>query len=66
MKAEYFKNNASCAKSPVYSNSREVSGRFKLKPGTYIIIPSTFDPNHEGDFLLRIYAERMTPLTLVS
>lgn len=58
--------NAMCAKSPVYTNSREVSGRFKLAPGTYIIIPTTFEPNHEGDFLLRIYAEKMTPLILVS
>ena len=63
---EYFETNRICAKSPVFSNSREVTGRFKLEPGTYIIIPSTYEPNHEGDYLLRIYAERMTPLVLVS
>jgi calpain len=31
-------------------------GRFKLPPGRYCIVPSTFDPNQEGDFLLRIYS----------
>ena len=66
LQKEYFETNRICAKSPVFSNSREVTGRFKLEPGTYIVIPSTYEPNHEGDYLLRIYAEKMTPLVLVS
>ncbi|RWS11444.1 calpain-B-like isoform X4 [Dinothrombium tinctorium] len=55
---EYFKYNASVARSPNFINLREVCARFKLPPGNYCIIPSTFDPNEEGEFLLRIFMEK--------
>lgn len=38
-----------------YMNSREVSGRFKLPPGRYVCVPTTFDPSEEGDFFLRMF-----------
>ncbi|KAK0096665.1 hypothetical protein PV326_004775 [Microctonus aethiopoides] len=53
----FFKYNASIARSPSFINLREVNCRFKLPPGTYCIVPSTFDPNEEGEFLLRIFSE---------
>uniref|UniRef100_A0ABD2WEK7 Calpain-A n=1 Tax=Trichogramma kaykai TaxID=54128 RepID=A0ABD2WEK7_9HYME len=53
----FFKYNASVARSPSFINLREVSCRFKLRPGVYCIVPSTFDPNEEGEFLLRIFSE---------
>ena len=37
--------------------SREQSIRLKLIPGDYVIIPSTFDQNQQGDFVLRIFSE---------
>ena len=37
---------------------RDVSGRFKLRPGNYLIVPSTFKPNQEGDFMLRVFTEQ--------
>ncbi|XP_076636456.1 calpain-A-like isoform X4 [Colletes latitarsis] len=53
----FFKYNASVGSSPVFINLREVTCRFKLPPGVYCIVPSTFDPNEEGEFLLRIFSE---------
>ncbi|XP_018368105.1 PREDICTED: calpain-A-like isoform X3 [Trachymyrmex cornetzi] len=53
----FFKYNASVGRSPAFINLREVTCRFKLPPGVYCIVPSTFDPNEEGEFLLRIFSE---------
>jgi len=54
----FFKYNASVAKSPSFVNMREVCGRHKLEPGTYCVVPSTFGPNEEGDFLVRLFTEK--------
>ncbi|CAB3247107.1 unnamed protein product [Arctia plantaginis] len=54
----FFKYNASAARSQSFINLREVSSRFKLEPGTYVIVPSTFDPEEEGEFLLRVFSEK--------
>ena len=43
--------------SGAFTNAREVQTRFDLEPGRYIIIPCTFKPGEEGDFLLRIFTE---------
>jgi uncharacterized protein (DUF779 family) len=42
-----------------YINKRDITKRFRVYPGTYLIIPSTFDYNVSGEFLLRIFTERM-------
>ena len=41
-----------------YLNKREVTKRFNLKPGEYVIIPSTYEEGTEGEFLLRIFSEK--------
>ncbi|KAK5869196.1 hypothetical protein PBY51_010145 [Eleginops maclovinus] len=41
----------------VYINSRSVFIRIDLKEGRYVIIPTTFDPGLEGDFLLRTFTD---------
>jgi calpain len=53
----FFKYNTSVARSPSFINLREVNCRFKLPPGVYCIVPSTFEPNEEGEFILRVFSE---------
>ncbi|KAM8818719.1 calpain-9 isoform 2-T2 [Rhynchonycteris naso] len=55
---DFFKYHASQARSKTFINVREVSDRFKLPPGEYILIPSTFEPHQEADFCLRIFSEK--------
>ncbi|VDK39907.1 unnamed protein product [Gongylonema pulchrum] len=51
----YFQQHKSCARSAAFINLREVSGRFRIAPGNYVIVPSTFEPNEEAEFMLRVY-----------
>ncbi|CAL8102901.1 unnamed protein product [Calicophoron daubneyi] len=55
----FFSAYAAMAASPGYLNTREVCGRHKLRPGEYVITPSTFNQNEEAKFLLRIFSERV-------
>ena len=41
--------------SGVYLNQREVTGRFSLSAGVYLVIPSCYDSDVEGEFLIRIF-----------
>lgn len=58
LNTDFFKYNASVARSANFINLREVTLRVKLPPGQYCVIPSTFLPGEEGDFLLRIFTEK--------
>ena len=61
--ATFFRYNLSTARSPTFSNVREIVGRHKLAPGPYVVIPCTFKANEEGDFLLRIFSENKATLS---
>ncbi|KPP57516.1 calpain-2 catalytic subunit-like, partial [Scleropages formosus] len=56
----YFLTHAQTARSETFINQREVSTRFKLPPGEYLIVPSTFEPNKNGDFCLRVFSEKQS------
>uniref|UniRef100_H2VAK9 Calpain-3 n=1 Tax=Takifugu rubripes TaxID=31033 RepID=H2VAK9_TAKRU len=53
LQKDFFLYTASTAKCKTYINLREVTERFHLPPGEYVIIPTTFEPHQEGEFILR-------------
>nr|XP_033809969.1 calpain-1 catalytic subunit [Geotrypetes seraphini]XP_033809970.1 calpain-1 catalytic subunit [Geotrypetes seraphini]XP_033809971.1 calpain-1 catalytic subunit [Geotrypetes seraphini] len=57
LKRDFFLTNNSRARSEQFINLREVSTRMKLPRGEYILVPSTFEPNKEGDFVVRVFSE---------
>uniref|UniRef100_M4AT99 Calpain-3 n=1 Tax=Xiphophorus maculatus TaxID=8083 RepID=M4AT99_XIPMA len=58
LQKDFFLYTASTAKCKSYINLREVSERFRLPPGEYAIIPTTFEPHEEGEFILRVFSEK--------
>ncbi|CAL8104580.1 unnamed protein product [Calicophoron daubneyi] len=50
----YLLSKAPMGKSS-FSRAREVFARFELDPGTYVIIPSTYHPQEEGKFIIRLF-----------
>ncbi len=46
------------AKTPTWQDGRETNVRVRLAPAKYCIVPCTFLPDTEGDFILRVHIER--------
>ncbi|XP_028580392.2 calpain-8-like [Podarcis muralis] len=55
---DFFLTNQPVARTDTYVNLREVSNRFHLAQGEYLIVPSTFEPFKDGDFCLRVFTEK--------
>ncbi|XP_078239967.1 calpain-14 [Pogona vitticeps] len=51
----FFAGNAPL-NSPLFVNDREVTQDFRLLPGSYVIVPSTSEPQQESEFILRVFS----------
>ncbi|XP_034435146.1 calpain-3b isoform X3 [Hippoglossus hippoglossus] len=60
LQKDFFLYTASKAKCKTYINLREVTERFRLPPGEYAILPTTFEAHQEGEFLLRVFSEKQS------
>lgn len=54
---QFFSNNRPVSRSGKYRSIRSVWRKVHLEPGTYVIMASTFRPNQQGEFFLRIYTK---------
>lgn len=59
IESDFFKNNVSVGRTD-FLEKRGVSGRFRLKLGQYLIVPSTFEPRKEVAFMLRVLVSKST------
>uniref|UniRef100_A0A8C5FS33 Calpain-2 catalytic subunit n=1 Tax=Gadus morhua TaxID=8049 RepID=A0A8C5FS33_GADMO len=58
----FFLRHAAAARSETFVNLREVCTRFLMPPGEYLILPSTFEPNQNGDFCVRVFSEKQVDI----
>ena len=56
----YAKGVERVGTSGSYINSREITKHFRVEPGNYLVIPSTYDEDRSSEFMLRIFTEKGT------
>ncbi|XP_023386799.1 calpain-2 catalytic subunit [Pteropus vampyrus] len=61
----FFLTHRARERSDTFINLREVLNRFKLPPGEYVLVPSTFEPNKDGDFCIRVFSEKKADYQVV-
>ena len=55
---QYARAGDRVGSSGKYSPLREVSAELKLKPGKYVIVPTTFKAGQEGEFVVAVNSDR--------
>uniref|UniRef100_A0A8C7YYD2 Calpain 9 n=1 Tax=Oryzias sinensis TaxID=183150 RepID=A0A8C7YYD2_9TELE len=63
---DFFRYHPSKARSRTYINMREVSERFTLPPGKYLLVPTTYQPHQEADFIIRIFSEKKADMLFLA
>ncbi|XP_073340053.1 calpain-1 catalytic subunit-like [Pagrus major] len=58
--ASFFNTHAPIGQTKAYMNAREVMEFLMLKPGEYLIVPSTFNANETASFILTILSKAET------
>ncbi|XP_041827155.1 calpain-1 catalytic subunit-like [Melanotaenia boesemani] len=58
--ANFFRRNIPVAKTKNLMNAREVMELMALRPGEYLIVPCTFNPNETASFILTIISKAET------
>uniref|UniRef100_A0A3Q1FI31 Calpain-9-like n=1 Tax=Acanthochromis polyacanthus TaxID=80966 RepID=A0A3Q1FI31_9TELE len=58
--ASFFNIQAPVGQTKTYFNAREVMEFMMLKPGEYLIVPSTFNRNESASFVLTIHSKIQT------
>ncbi|NXI53790.1 CAN14 protein, partial [Chloroceryle aenea] len=54
----FFTQHQAVNNHQVFLDEREVTHDFHLKPGVYVIVPSTLEPQQEAEFILRVFSRR--------
>ncbi|MBN3310413.1 CAN2 protein, partial [Amia calva] len=57
LKASFFSSNKPVSRSGKYQAQRGTRRKVRLPPGNYVIVASTFKPNIQGSFFVRIFAQ---------
>ena len=60
---QFYKTRRSLVNSQ-YTNSRQVSLRSRFQPGSYLLLPTTYEPGVETSFIFRIFSQRAIKLKL--
>ena len=58
LEKKFFLRHKSCGSTPRHICNREAIQTFSLPEGEYVIVPSTYEPNEEGKFYLRLLTEK--------
>ncbi|XP_053316695.1 calpain-14 [Spea bombifrons] len=54
----FFINHRPINNKCVFINEREVTQDYHLLPGSYVIVPSTAEPDEECEFILRVFSRK--------